>query len=102
MSLDPTRGREQAGRRPAMVLSVDTLNASAAGLVSVVPITSRDRRIRAHVKVTPPEAGLRVESWLMCEQLRAIARERLTARLGAVTPRTLDAVCDRVRVLLDL
>jgi mRNA interferase MazF len=100
--LDPTRGREQAGRRPALVLSADILNASAAGIVSVLPITSRDRSIRAHVAVEPPEAGLALPSWTMCEQVRTVARERLLGRMGAVAPRTLAAVSDRVRVLLDL
>ena len=100
--LDPTRGREQAGRRPALVLSADILNASAAGIVSILPITSRDRGIRAHVAVEPPEAGLALRSWIMCEQVRTVARERLLGRMGAVAPRTLAAVSDRVRVLLDL
>ena len=100
--LDPTRGREQAGRRPALVLSADLLNASAAGIVSVLPITSRDRGIRSHVAVEPPEGGLAVPSWILCEQVRTISRERLLGRIGAVSPRTLAAVADRVRVLLDL
>ena len=100
--LDPTRGREQAGRRPAMVVSADILNASAAGIVSILPITSRDRGIRSHVPVEPPEAGLALRSWIMCEQVRTVARERLLGRMGAVTPRTLAAVSDRLRVLLEL
>ena len=100
--LDPTRGREQAGRRPALVLSADLLNASAAGIVSALPITSRDRGIRSHVAIEPPEGGLAVPSWILCEQVRTISRERLLGRIGAVSPRTLAAVADRVRVLLDL
>lgn len=100
--LDPTRGREQAGRRPALVLSADLLNASAAGIVSALPITSRDRGIRSHVAVEPPEGGLAVPSWILCEQVRTISRERLLGRIGVVTMRTLAAAADRVRVLLDL
>ena len=101
-ALDPTRGREQAERRPALVLSADLFNGSPAGLVSVLPVTSRDRRIRSHVAIEPPEGGLRVTSFVMCEQVRTVARERLVARIGSVSARTLDAVADRVRVLLDL
>jgi len=100
--LDPTRGREQAGRRPALVLSADLLNASAAGIVSALPITSRDRGIRSHVAIEPPEGGLAVPSWILCEQVRTISRERLLGRIGVVTMRTLAAAADRVRVLLDL
>ena len=36
-------GREQAGRRPALVISEDGLNDGPAGLVIVVPITSTQR-----------------------------------------------------------
>ena len=100
--LDPTRGREQAGSRPALVLSPNLLNTSAAGIVFVVPITSRDRGIRSHVSITPPEGGLTLPSYAMCEQLRVIAKERLRGRVGTVAPRTLAAVEDRLRILLDL
>ena len=102
VSLDPTRGREQAGRRPALLLSVNVLNASAAGIVSAVPIIRRDRGIRSHVPIAPPEGGLTVRSYAMCEQLRAIAKERLQSRIGTIAPRTLAAIEDRVRILLDL
>ena len=41
VDLDPTRGHEQAGRRPALVLSVDAFNHGPAGLVVVVPVSSK-------------------------------------------------------------
>jgi mRNA interferase MazF len=37
--LDPVRGREQAGRRPILIVSVDGFNQSKAGLAIVVPLT---------------------------------------------------------------
>jgi mRNA interferase MazF len=37
VGLDPTKGHEQAGVRPALILSVDAFNSSAAGRVSVAP-----------------------------------------------------------------
>ena len=40
VDLDPTRGREQAGKRPALVISTNEFNGSPADLVVIVPITS--------------------------------------------------------------
>src|SRR6185295_5268066 len=43
--LDPTRGHEQAGRRPVLIVSDDVFNAGAAELVVVLPMTSTLRPI---------------------------------------------------------
>lgn len=100
--LDPTFGREQAGRRPALVVSVDPFNAGLSGLVVVLPITSRVRPIPLHVEVRPPEGGLRAPSAILCDAVRSIDRRRLIARWGAVDPPTLAAVEARLRMLLGL
>jgi mRNA-degrading endonuclease toxin of MazEF toxin-antitoxin module len=50
--LRPTRSQEQAGRRPVLVLSVDFFNAGPANLVVVLPLTSTQRDIPLHVKVS--------------------------------------------------
>ena len=55
MDLDPTR--EQAGKRPALVISTNGFNKSRADLVVVVPITSKDKGIPWHVPLQPPEGG---------------------------------------------
>jgi len=101
-NLDPTKGREQAGKRPALVLSVDLFNHGPADLVVVIPITSRAKGIPFHVTVKPPEGGLKLESFIKCEDVRSIAKERLIQRLGPITPRTMASVEDRVRILLGL
>jgi mRNA interferase MazF len=75
--LDPVRGHEQAGRRPALVVSPDRFNQGPAGLVIVVPLTTRDRRVPLHVAIDPPEGGLRGRSFALCEMVRSIAIERL-------------------------
>ena len=101
-NLNPTRGREQAGRRPVLVVSTDRFNQSPAELVVIVPVTSRDKGIPWHVGVSPPEGGLRSRSHLMCEAVRCVSRERLTRRLGQVDQTTMQAVNQRLRVLLEL
>ena len=102
VDLDPTRGHEQAGRRPALVLSATMFNQGPAGLVVVLPITSKDKRIPLHVRVTPPEGGLQSASFIKCEDIRSVAAERLTRRWGEVSAETLREVEDRLRILLEL
>lgn len=98
--LDPATGREQRGRRPVLVVSADRLNHGRGGLVVVVPMTSTDRGVPLHVPILSPEAGLRVTSFAMTEQVRSISVERLGRRRGAVAPATLGAVLGRLRLLL--
>jgi mRNA interferase MazF len=67
------RGHEQAGQRPVLVVSEDTFNAGPAGLVMVLPLTSKvakSKNIPAHVRVDPPEGGLKTPSLILCDQLR--------------------------------
>lgn len=100
--LDPTKGREQAGMRPALVVSVDIFNHGAAELVVVIPITSKAKGIPLHVEVTPPEGGLTMTSYAKCEDVRSISTSRLVRRLGKVSAATIDSVEDRLRILLGL
>jgi mRNA interferase MazF len=102
IDLDPTRGHEQAGKRPALIVSDDVFNGGPAGLVIVLPLTSQAKGIRTHVAVQPPEGGLRKPSFIKCEDVRSVAVERLGKRLGTVSPATMDAVAMRLRILMDL
>ncbi len=102
VDLDPTRGREQAGKRPVLVVSANGFNKSPADLVVVLPITSKDKAIPWHVPLQPPEGGTKTKSFIMCEAVRSISQDRLVQRWGAVTPATLDEVEDRLRILFDL
>ena len=100
--LEPVRGREQGGRRPVLIVSVDGLNAGPADLVLAIAITTTERAIYWHVPVQPPEAGLRLASFIKCENVRSISKERLGRRLGEVSEATMAEVEDILRALLDL
>lgn len=100
--LNPTRGREQAGRGPLLVVSEDLFNRGPAGLVIVLPVTSAVRPVPSHVRVDPPEGGLKNTSAILCDAIRSISTDRLIARWGSVGPRTIDAIEDRLRILLRL
>jgi mRNA interferase MazF len=102
VDLNPTRGHEQAGKRPGLIVSVDLFNSGPAGLVVLVPLTTREKGIPFHVEIRPPEGGLEKRSFIKCEDVRSVAKERLSERLGTVSPGTLSEVEDRLRILLDL
>lgn len=100
--LNPIRGRDQAGMRPCLVVSVNLFNQSPAELVIVIPLTTKTKGIRTHVSLSPPEGGVREQSFIKCENVRSISTERLTARWGAVSPGTMRQVEDRLRILMGL
>jgi mRNA interferase MazF len=99
--LEPTRGHEQSGQRPVLIVSADPINQGPADIVVAVPFTTRSRGVPSHVEVRPPHGGLRELSHAMCEQVRSLATERLGPRpFGTVPGVVLSAVEDRLRLVL--
>ncbi|MDQ2824600.1 MAG: type II toxin-antitoxin system PemK/MazF family toxin [Verrucomicrobiota bacterium] len=100
--LHPTRGREKAGRRPVLVLSVDAFNSGPADLVVALPLTSTIRDIPLHVNVEKGDGGVKNQSAILCEAIRSISKERLLSRWGTLSKDTMAEVEDRLRILLNL
>ncbi len=100
IDFSPTRGHEPSGLRPGLVVSVDPFNHGLAGLVVVLPITSRAKGIPLHVEVSPPEAGLRQRSFIKTEDIRSISIERLVERWGRLSAKTMQLAEERLRLLL--
>lgn len=98
---DPV-GREQAGKRPAVVVSADPLNESPAGVVVVIPTTTTYRGLPKHVEIDPGSSGLNQISYAKCEDIKSISEQRLIARLGAVEDEVADRIARVLRILLDL
>lgn len=82
--LDPVRGREQSGRRPALVIASDLYLEQANTLAIVIPCTTRDRGWPNHVKLTGQDLDLPNETYAMTEQPRAITRERVFDVAGMI------------------
>jgi len=98
----PTEGREQRGRRPALVVSDDRFNDSAAGLILLCPLTTTERPgIPWHIEIGT-DSGLPQRSFVMCEQVRSASTTRLADRAGTAPPAVMQEVDDRLRVLLAL
>ncbi|HTW42869.1 MAG TPA: type II toxin-antitoxin system PemK/MazF family toxin [Solirubrobacteraceae bacterium] len=95
-------GREQSGRRPAVVISSDLLNESHAGVVIVVPITTAYRGLPSHIEIEPGTSGLDEISYAKCEDVKSVSEERLVGRLGAVSDEAVFQIARGLRFLLDL
>ncbi|RKZ44571.1 MAG: type II toxin-antitoxin system PemK/MazF family toxin [Gammaproteobacteria bacterium] len=102
VNLNPTRGHEQSGIRPALIVSVNVFNHGYAGLVVMLPITTKNKKIPLHVKIMPYESGLTEISFIKCEDVRSVSTERLLKRLGHVDAATLAVVEDKLRILMGL
>jgi mRNA interferase MazF len=102
VNLEPVKGHEQGGQRPAVVISADSFNRSAAGLVIVAPMTTVHKGIPWHIHVAPPDGNVRQMSYVKCEDLRSISTDRLIDRWGVLSVRIMDQVSDTIRVLLQL
>ena len=102
VGLDPTKGREQRGQRPALVVSTNTFNRGPADLVIVLPITSKGKGIPLHVRIDKPEGGVKTTSYVMTEAIRSVSKQRLSKRWGMVSAATMSEVFDRLNILLDL
>jgi mRNA interferase MazF len=98
---DPV-GREQSGRRPAVVVSADPLNESRAGVVIVVPCTTTRRAVPSHIEIEPGRSGLNDVSYAKCEDVKSVSDQRLVTRLGSVVDETLFGIARALKFLLDL
>lgn len=105
--VEPARGNEADKRRPAVIVSNDRANATAArlgrGVVTVVPVTSNTSKLQPfHVLLHQELTGLRVDSKAQAEQVRAVTVERVGPVLGTLTPGLVQEVDEALRLHLDL
>ena len=91
--LEPTRGREQAGRRPVLVISHELFNIHS-GTVIALAITSQPQR--AGFPLTQPVESLRLPktSWIKIGQIRTLSVERLGRRIGTLSSDEVDRVVE--------
>ena len=89
--LDPAHGREQAGRRPVLILSHDVFN-ERSGTVIAVAITSRPQRAGFPLTLELGAAGLPKRSWVKISQVRTLSVERIGRRIGRASPEEVDQV----------
>jgi mRNA interferase MazF len=99
LNFSPQTGHEQAGRRPAVVLSPRRYN-EKAGLALTCPVTSRSKGYPFEVALP---ASLRIRGVILADQLKSLDwQKRQAQRVGRLPPETLAHVRQRISVVLGL
>jgi mRNA interferase MazF len=96
--LDPVRGREQAGRRPILVLSREIFN-EKSGTVIAMAVTGQPQKAGFPMTYPLPETLLPRPSWVKISQIRTLSTERLGKKLGRLPEPEIDRI---VEGLLDI
>ncbi len=103
VDLDPTRGHEQARKRPCLVISTNQFNQSHRAMAGILPLTTKEKSIPWFVKIEPPEGGLKQTSFVICDQLRMVSHDRFIGRaIGTINNATLLAIEYRLKILFEL
>ena len=97
--LTPTRGNEQAGQRPILVLSHDIFN-ERSGTVIAVALTSQAQRAGFPLTLELTAPRLPKRSWVKISQIRTLATERVGKRLGRASPEELAQVLEGLNEIL--
>jgi len=97
INFTPQTGHEQAGRRPAVVLSPGSYN-GITGLAILCPITSQVKGYPFEVAIP---SGLRLTGVILADQVKSVDwRARDAMFLSALPAHVIDAVLDRIGILL--
>jgi mRNA interferase MazF len=101
-NLDPTVGVEIKKTRPVIVVSNEVIN-QRSQLVIVVPLTTNIARLSpSHVLIPRGEGGLGQDLKAVTEQIRAMDKQRLVTKIGALSDRFLRLVEQAIRNSLDM
>lgn len=105
VNLNPVQGREQAGQRPVVVVSIDAINRLPLVVTVVVGTNGANltRDYPSNVRVTPAESGLPLETVFLCFQLRSLDPQRFPGTAaGRLTRPLFHKVEEAVRYCLGL
>ncbi len=105
VNLNPVQGREQAGQRPVLVLSLDAINRLPLVITVVVGTKGANvpRDYPTNVRVAAADSGLLMETVFLCFQLRSLDANRFTSTpAGKVTGSVLEQIEEAVRYCLGL
>ncbi len=97
--LDPTRGHEQSGRRPVLILSADVFN-ERSGTVIAVALTTQPQRAGFPLTLELSSAQLPKPSWIKISQIRTLSVQRIGRKLGAASPEEVARVMEGLNEIL--
>ena len=100
----PARGSEQAGFRPALVIQTDAANSNPAYPNTIVlAVSTKGKSVPFHISVKPNRRnGLTEPSFVKCEQVLTVTKERLVRKLGTMEEGQLQQVNRGVRLVLEI
>jgi len=91
--LNPVRGREQAGKRPVLIISQDIFN-ERSGTVIAVAITSQPQRAGFPLTLELKTVQMPKRSWVKISQIRTLAVERICKKIGRASPEEIAQIID--------
>lgn len=97
--LNPVRGREQAGRRPVLILSHNVFN-ERSGTVIAVAVSSQPQRAGFPLTLELKAKGLPKRSWVKISQIRTLSVERLGARIGEASPEEVTQIVEGLNEII--
>src|SRR5215210_5259804 len=100
VNLNPVKGREQSGKRPVLVLSIDATNRLPLVVTVVVGTKGENisRDYMTNVRISAAESGLQMETVFLCFQIRSLDANRFPANpAGKLSSVTLEKVMNAVR-----
>ena len=97
--LEPARGREQAGRRPVLILSHDVFN-ERSGTVIAVALTGQPQRAGFPLTLELDAKNLPKKSWAKISQIRTLSIQRIGKKLGHATPEELSQIIEGLNEIL--
>lgn len=98
--LDPVRGSEQSGRRPAVIVSGNLLN-KYLEVVIVCPLTTKIKNYKGNVILSPTAVNnLTLTSEVLTFHIRSIAKKRLQRRIGEISDKELQEIKSTVDDIL--
>ena len=97
--LNPTRGSEQAGLRPVLILSHNVFN-DRSGTVIAVALTSQPQRAAFPLSLELTTPRLPKRSWVKISQIRTLAVGRIGKRMGKASPEELDQVLEGLNEII--
>lgn len=100
-SLDPTKGHEQSGLRPVLILQNDLFNEHLS-TVLVVPLTTnlRTKNFVSTYFLDGKKSKLKKDSVVLLHQLRCIDKSRLQKKIGEVSTEELPQIKLRLALLI--
>jgi len=101
VDLNPTKGSEQRGIRPVVIISGNLVNESLSVIIAC-PLTSKVKKIRGNVLLSPNKtSGLKKESEVLIFHVRSISKARFKKRMGKIKEDQLETIKQNLNKLLD-